>query len=94
MELIHDKGLKKGTFKIVDDGVIVADMSYVWTGDDNFIIDHTDVADGYQGQGLGSKMVEAAVIFARENDITIIPLCPFSRAEFDKNPSYKDVRRS
>jgi len=94
MELVHEKGLKKGAFKIKDEGRTVAEMTYVWSSDDNFIIDHTEVSSKYKGEGLGKKMVESAVEFARANNMTILPLCSFARREFNENPSYNDVRRS
>ena len=43
------------------------------------------------GTGAGKKMVEAAVLYAREKGISIIPLCVFARSVFDKTPEYKDV---
>jgi len=94
VELVHEKGLKKGAFKIREEGRTIAEMTYVWSSDDNFIIDHTAVSSKYQGQGLGKKMVESAVEFARENNMTILPLCSFARREFKENPAYNDVRKS
>lgn len=94
MELVHEKGLSKGAFKIKENGQTVAAMTYVWSSDDNFIIDHTEVRGGYQNKGLGKKMVEAAVNYARENNLTILPLCSFARGMFNQNPSFKDVRKN
>lgn len=56
-----------------------------------WIIDHTFVEDGYGGQGIAGKLVYELVKQARENNIKIIPLCPFAKAEFDKKPEYSDV---
>jgi predicted GNAT family acetyltransferase len=36
-------------------------------------------------------MVAKAVDYARENGIKIIPLCPFAKRVFDKEPGYGDV---
>jgi predicted GNAT family acetyltransferase len=36
-------------------------------------------------------MVTKAVEYARENNIKLIPLCPFSKSVFDKVPEFKDV---
>ncbi|MDR2921426.1 MAG: N-acetyltransferase [Tannerella sp.] len=93
MELVHEKGLSKGAFKIKEDGQTVAAMTYVWSSDDNFIIDHTEVRGGYQNKGLGIKMVEAAVKYARENNLTILPLCSFARSMFNQHPNFGDVRK-
>ncbi len=91
MEVIHKNGDRKGLFAVKDEDKIVAEMTYVWSGDDNFIIDHTEVNPTYQGKGLGKAMVEKAVEFARKNNVTILPLCPFARGVFTREQSYQDV---
>lgn len=67
------------------------EMTYVWAGDSKFIIDHTEVDPKYAGQGLGKQLVDAAVAFAREKDIRIIPLCPFAKKMFERHPELQDV---
>lgn len=81
----------KGSFYIEVEGKKVAEMTYSKAGDDRIIIDHTEVGDELRGQGAGKQMVEKAVAYAREQDISIIPLCPFARSVFDKNPELRDV---
>lgn len=68
-----------------------AQMTYVPTGEDKIIIDHTEVNDELRGQGAGKMMVEAAVKYARQNNKKIIPLCPFAKSVFDKTPEFQDV---
>jgi predicted GNAT family acetyltransferase len=36
-------------------------------------------------------MVSAAVEYARENDIKIVPVCPFVKEIIDETPEYQDV---
>lgn len=66
-------------------------MTYSWAGNDKFIIDHTEVNPEFNGQGVGKKMVLSAVEYARENNLKIIPLCPFAKAMFDKMQEIRDV---
>lgn len=73
------------------DGKKVGEMTYSQAGNDKIIIDHTDVNPEFKGQGVGKLMVMAAVEFARENSIKILPLCPFAKAVFDKNEDIQDV---
>jgi predicted GNAT family acetyltransferase len=82
---------KKGYFHIDVDGKQEAKMTFVFAGDDKIIIDHTEVNPGNEGKGFGKKMVTKAVEYARENDIKIIPLCPFAKSVFDKTPEFGDV---
>ena len=55
------------------------------------IIDHTDVNDQFRGQGLGRKLLNELVTFARGRNIKVIPLCPFANSVFDKDLSIHDV---
>lgn len=92
MEVKHKDNGKKGVFFMKDEGRRAAEMTYVWMNDETFIIDHTEVDPQYAGKGLGKQLVAAAVAFAKERGIRILPLCPFARAVFDKTPEYNDVR--
>ncbi len=82
---------KKGYFHIDIDGNQEAKMTFVFAGDDKIIIDHTEVNPGNEGKGFGKKMLTKAVEYARENDLKIIPLCPFAKSVFDKVPEFRDV---
>lgn len=82
---------KNGNFSITSEGRKVALMTFVFAGPDKIIIDHTEVSPVFNGKGLGKKLVEKAVEVAREKKWTIIPLCPFAKKTFDKNPQFKDV---
>lgn len=82
---------KKGSFKAISDGAQAGEMTYTWAGPDKFIIDHTDVDEAFSGQGVGKQLVMAAVGFAREKHLKIMPLCPFAKSVFDKDASLEDV---
>lgn len=82
---------KNGFFHIDVDEKQEAKMTFVFAGDDKIIIDHTEVNPGNEGKGFGKKMVTKAVEWARENDIKIVPLCPFAKSVFDKVPEFRDV---
>ncbi|MDN3706134.1 GNAT family N-acetyltransferase [Myroides ceti] len=81
----------KGYFKASENDAEAGRMTYTWVGDTKFIIDHTEVNPEFNGQGVGKKMVLAAVDYARKNNLKIIPLCPFAKATFDKNQDLQDV---
>lgn len=66
-------------------------MTYTWAGPTKFIIDHTEVSENYTGKGLGRQMLSAAVDFAREKGLKILPLCPFAKSVFDKEADLADV---
>ncbi|MGE8683730.1 MAG: GNAT family N-acetyltransferase [Acinetobacter sp.] len=84
---------KKGAFFVEQDGERLAEMTYSWAGEDKFIIDHTDVSDTLRGQGIGRHLLDAAVNFAREKQVEIIPFCPYAKSVFDKDSTLHDVLR-
>ncbi|WP_203258611.1 GNAT family N-acetyltransferase [Hyunsoonleella ulvae] len=91
MEIKHEKLDKKGRFFIEIENLKVAEMTYTYAGNEKIIIDHTEVKESLKGQGIGYKLVEAAVSYAREQNIKILPLCPFANAVFKKRKEYSDV---
>lgn len=82
---------KKGYFYVKIDGKTEAKMTFVFAGSHKIIIDHTEVNPGHNGKNFGKKMVEKAVLFAREKELKILPLCPFAKKVFDKTPEFSDV---
>lgn len=82
---------KNGVFYIDKDGINQAKMTFVYSGENTIIIDHTEVNSENNGKGFGKMMVIKAIEFAREKKIKIIPLCPFVKSVFDKNSEFNDV---
>lgn len=90
-EIRNKESESKGSYYVEVEGNKVGEMTYSKAGTDRIIIDHTEVDDSMRGTGLGKKMVERAVEDARRKKISIVPLCPFARSVFDKNPELRDV---
>ena len=88
-ELKHNEADKN--FEIIQDGKHAGLITYTWGGDGRFIIDHTEVDEEFGGLGLGRKLLEAAVRFAREKGVKIIPQCTFAKKILEKTPEYQDL---
>ncbi|MBU3160804.1 N-acetyltransferase [Clostridium frigoris] len=58
---------------------------------DAITIDHTFVSDELRGQNVGKQLLEKIVSLARETNKKIIPICPYVKAELNKNDKYLDV---
>lgn len=43
------------------------------------ILIHTEVPESFRGQGIGGRLVRAAVDRASKSGETIVPLCPYAR---------------
>lgn len=92
LEVKQEQNGGKGAFFVERDGQRLAEMTYSQTPDaKRFIIDHTDVNPALKGLGVGKKLVEASVLFARKEKLSILPLCPFAKATFEKTPEWNDV---
>ena len=89
--IAHAEIARRGAFFIEQDGKRVAEMTYSRASDALVIIDHTDVAVSLAGQGVGRRLLDAAVQWARETHTRIIATCPYATAQFRKDPSIRDV---
>jgi hypothetical protein len=89
---VEDNG-KKGAFFIEENGKRLAEMSFVWAGEGDFIVDHTEVSDELNGKGIGKQLVRRAVEMAREKNSKLIPLCPFTKSVIDRTKEFQDVLR-
>ena len=91
MKILHHDDGKKGRFFIEADGSTAAEMTYVWAGPQKIIIDHTEVDERLIGMNAGKQLLAEAVAFAREQNLKILPLCPFAAAQMNKTSEYQDV---
>jgi uncharacterized protein len=91
MEFIKNDDGKRGVVFAIENNAELGAMTYTWAGTDKIIIDHTEVNSEYNGQGVGKKILEQIIDWARKEQIKIIPLCPFAKAQFEKNSEFRDV---
>ncbi|HUQ96236.1 MAG TPA: GNAT family N-acetyltransferase [Chitinophagaceae bacterium] len=90
MVIQHKQQKGSGLFYVQVDGETLAQMTYRQK-DADLIIEHTEVDDELRNKNVGYSMVKTAVQYARNNNLKIVPVCPFVKAVFDKKPDYKDV---
>jgi uncharacterized protein len=87
----HEDQESKGAFFVPKDGQRVAEMTYSRTNASLITIDHTQVDASLSGKGVGRKLLGALVSCVRGSGIKVVPLCPFAKAQFEKNSSIRDV---
>lgn len=85
--------LKRADQKIeaYQEGQAVGEITYSDTKGGKWIIDHTYVDPNHRNQQIGEQLVNAIVEWAREENVKLLPLCPFAKREFEQTPDYADV---
>ena len=88
---IEEKG-HRGAFYLEEGGERLASLTFS-AGPDRKVVmhDHIEVSPALRGQGVARKLVEAAVRRAREKGFKLVPVCPFAKAVFEREPSFHDV---
>jgi len=91
VDIKHKQSGPKGMFFVGEEENILAELTYNMQSNNKMIIEHTEVGDELRGKNVGLQLVLAAVVYARNNNIKIIPLCPFARSVFRKKKELQDV---
>ncbi len=80
-----------GAFLLTKEGRRVGELTFTRVGSGVVTLDHTQVADELKGQGAGRKLLDAAVAWARATNTKLAPVCPYAKAQFEKDASIGDV---
>ena len=91
IEIAHEETDGRGAFFIDREGVRLAEMTYSRVSASHVIVDHTEVHEKLQGMGVARKLLDKLVAWARETGTKITATCPYAKAQFDKDPSIRDV---
>lgn len=91
-EIQREEHGHRGAFYIDEASERVASLTFSAGPDGKVVmLDHTEVSESLRGQGIARKLVEAAVIWAREKNVKLVPVCPFAHAVFERVPEFRDV---
>ena len=58
---------------------------------DTISFTHTVVPEEMEGQGIGSRLVRAALDESRRRRLKVVPLCYFVKGYIDRHPEYGDL---
>ena len=78
-----------GQFEIAEDGQI-ATLAYSERDGKLYLI-HTEVPKALGGRGLASALARTALEYAKQNQLTVVPYCPFVRAYLQRHPEYASL---
>ena len=68
-----------------DAGKLLAEITFPKTGDNEYTIDHTFVDDSLRGQGIASKLVQAAVDEIGSRGAEVKATCSYAVKWLEKN---------
>ncbi len=89
-EVIVRNDEERRRYEIVVDGKVAGFAQYV-TRPGRVIFVHTEIADEFEGRGLGSALARAGLDDVRARGLAVVPLCPFIAAFIDRHPEYDDL---
>lgn len=69
-------------------GRLIAEVTFPDVDDNTVNINHTFVDDSLRGQGIASKLVEAAAIKLQNENKKVILTCSYAVHWFDKNEDF------
>jgi uncharacterized protein len=83
--IIHDAS--KQRFEIDIDGQLSV-LEYTFKNHRLFLT-HTEVPQALESQGLGTELAHAALEYARQNELTVVAICPFVQEYVGNHPEYQ-----
>ena len=81
---------ENGRFEIAVDGEL-AGFAYYQPVGENLDFTHTEIDDRFEGQGLGSTLIRAALDTARERGLGVLPHCPFVKSFIERHHEYLEL---
>lgn len=87
VRVVHNEAARRFEAKL-GDATAFADYRL---RDGVMILPHTEVPDAFAGHGVGGQLARAALSYAREQGLEVIPTCPFVAGYIAKHPEWHDI---
>ncbi|MDP2238130.1 MAG: GNAT family N-acetyltransferase [Bacteroidales bacterium] len=87
----HEQNVRTGIFYLIHQCERMAFLSYFENPEGVLMLNHTYVSPDLRGQNIASKLVEAAVSYARKHHLKLIPVCPYVVKWFEKHAEEKEM---
>lgn len=92
LDIQHERKGDAGRYwALVGDGE--AELTYKMRGE-VMTIDHTFTPVAARGKNIARQLVERAISDARENGLTIDPVCPYVAKLFQRRPEWAPLKAS
>lgn len=88
----QERGARHGRYVARIEGVEgEAEIGFTRRAPDLISADHTTAPETMRGTGAAAALVAFMIEDARSNGFRILPLCPYVRAQYKRNPDWADV---
>lgn len=84
-KVVFEEGSTKGEVQLFSDGNKAGKMD-ISVENGKLRVFHTEVNPEYEGRGFAKLLLNQLVSYASENNLRIIPLCPYVHAQFKRHP--------
>ena len=81
---------EKSCYELVVGAEVVGVAEYRREGD-TLVFPHTQVKSSLRGQGMGARLVQAALDDVRARGQRVVPRCWYMAEFIDTNPEYRDL---
>jgi predicted GNAT family acetyltransferase len=82
---------EKSRFEALDESGVVAGLADYRRSGDRVVFTHTEVDDAFEGQGVGSSLVRAALDAVRAEGVRVVAQCPFVTSYIEEHREYADL---
>jgi uncharacterized protein len=86
-EIRHNRDMHR--FEITLNGQMAV-LDYQQAGE-RTTFTHTGVPVQFRGQGIAAALTKAALDYAAEQELKVIPLCSYAAAFIDRHPEYQHL---
>lgn len=89
IEIVHNRLAKR--FEVELDPYVAILTYRIADEGKKMIITHTGVPPALSGQGIAGKLAVKALTYARDEQLGVIPVCPFVSGYIERHPEYQDL---
>lgn len=87
IDIEHNSGEQR--FEAVVDNQLCV-LEYVLDGD-TVSMNHVRVPEAVGGRGIAGELTRQALDWAREENLRVVPNCPYVASWIDRHPEYQDL---
>ncbi len=87
----ENSGHGAGRFVLTRGDLRIGTLDYRSGPSGPIYIDFVEVSPATRGMGLGKRLVEAAVGWARESKRSVVPICSYSRSVIERDVALRGV---